>query len=230
MVLLIQFGYGSFTIHNYVIFVHKFLPMKKRGWLFMSIMGIIVCSFVSDNLPKDFKAVLERAHLSFEAPSGYASTKVIANDQVAYDYALKLKDPDKKFEVSYLIMPLDSMLIEYKESLKDTSKTMIDPNTLYEKMMLVIALNAGGGTMPADGNMPEIQPFDSAAVKNEFNADWGGAVFITLGKEFGQNYTACMIVGIHKNNVADAYYFYLAEEKSDIPDLMKGPFHSLKFK
>lgn len=202
--------------------------MKKRGWLLLTIMGIIICSFVSDNLPKDFKAVLERAHMTFEAPSGFVSTKVIENDQVGYNYAMKLQDPDKKFEVRYLIMPLDSMILDYNESLKDTSRKVLEPNKLFRSMMLVVALNAAGGM--TDGGYPDIESFDSAAVKNEFNADMGKVTFITLGKEFGQNYKACMIVGIHKNNVADAYYFYLAEEKSDIPELMKGPFHSLKFK
>src|ERR1017187_9632086 len=99
--------------------------MKKRIGFSLAITGIVLCSFVSDTLPKEFQAALDRAKMTFEAPSRFAPTKVIDNDQVGYNYAMKIRDPDKKFEVRYLVMPLDSMLLDYQASLKDTSRQVL---------------------------------------------------------------------------------------------------------
>lgn len=193
------------------------------------VIAIITClgltAFVYKGIPKDFKTVLKRAHMTFEMPEGMVETKVIDNNQVGYDYALKY--PDKRFEVRYAIMPLDSLVMEYEKSKKDTNEQVIEPNNLFDKMLLVTAMNA---SMGASGGMPQIKEFDSAAVKNEFNADRGGVVLVYVGKEFGQDYKYCLIVGIHKDNIADAFYFYLSDTTAGVDELMKPAFHSLKFK
>ena len=53
-----------------------------------------------------------------------------------------------------------------------------------------------------------IQAFDKDAVKNEFNADWGATTFVELNSGFGKGFKYFMIVMIHKDDVADAYYSY----------------------
>jgi hypothetical protein len=199
--------------------------MKRITLLFIAIAYVSLSAFTLTNLPKDFQLVLERAKLKFTATDGMKEVKTIPNDQVGYDYAIKYKDKD--FEVRYLIMPLDSLVLEYEKSKTDTTTKVIEPNQLFHSMFLVTAMNAGMG---ANGGMPEVKYFDSAAVKNEFNADEGGTVFINAGKEFGQEYKYCMIVGIHKDNIGDAYIFYLSKTKDGFMDLMNPSFHSLRFK
>ncbi|WP_169817148.1 hypothetical protein [Flavobacterium glycines] len=48
-------------------------------------------------------------------------------------------------------------------------------------------------------------------------------------KEFGQDYKYCMIIAIHKDDAADAYYFYLADDQQTLKEQMQAVFHSLKF-
>jgi hypothetical protein len=198
----------------------------RKTTVTLSVIAFILCAaFTFSKLPKEFTAALDRAKMTFIPPDGLVETKVIANDQVGYDYAVKYKDKD--FEVRYLIMPLDSFVIDYEQSKKDTSRKVIEPNRLFNSMFLVTAMNAGMG---ANDGMPDIRQFDSAAVKNEFNADDGGTVFINAGKEFGQEYKYCMIVGIHKDNIGDAYIFFLSNTKDGFMERMTPAFHSLKFK
>ena len=71
--------------------------------------------------------------------------------------------------------------------------------------------------------------FDSASVKNEFNADWGATSFVDLKSEFGKGYKYCMMVTIHKDDVADIYYFYLSNTKENFSNNMNAFFYSLKF-
>ena len=45
----------------------------------------------------------------------------------------------------------------------------------------------------------------------------------------GQKYKYCMVVAIHKDNLADAYIFYLSDTKDEFLELMKPAFYSLIF-
>jgi hypothetical protein len=185
---------------------------------------LALMSFDSSQLPKKFSSLLERAQLTFEAPEGLKPTKIIENRQMNYEYALKY--PATDFEVRYAIRPLDNLLKDYeqKEKNKQPGDINIHPNKLYNSLLQATILNISGG------QLPEIKVFDKNAVKQEFNADWGALSFVELGKEFGQDYKYCLVVAIHKEDVADAYFFYLSKSRDRFDELMQPAFHSLKFK
>jgi hypothetical protein len=197
--------------------------MNKIKTLSTVFLFLVLTAFTSDNSPKAFKDLLGRAKLTFQKPAGLEETKIIENRQMNYEYAIKY--PKKKFEVRYAIRPLDNLLSDYeeKEKNKKPGDINIHPNKLYSSLLQVTAMNISGG------KLPEISVFDKQAVKQEFNADWGATTFVEVGKEFGQDYKYCMIVAIHKDNFADAYYFYLSDSKDGFDELMEPAFHSLKF-
>ena len=184
------------------------------------LLFVVLTSFKSDNsLPETFNDLLKRSGLVFNSPSDLVPTKLIENRQMNYEYALKY--PNKNFEVRYAIRPLDNLLNEYNK--KTGSAISVNPNKLYGTSLQATVLNISGG------NLSEIAQFDKNAVKQEFNADWGGTTFLEVGKEFGQNYKYCMVVAIHKDNLADAYIFYLSDTKEGFSELVEPIFHSLKF-
>src|SRR4029078_4003442 len=130
-------------------------------------------------------------------------TDPIENRQMNYEYALISKSKD--FEVRYAIRPMDNFIKEYneREKNKKPGEINIHPNKFYAQTFQATVLNISGG------QLPESTTFDKDAVKSEFNADWGATTTVELGKEFGQDYKYCMVVAIHKDNVGEAYYFYL---------------------
>jgi hypothetical protein len=178
-----------------------------------------------ENYPAtNFKEALQRAHMTFDMPEGYTKTKIIPNEQ--QDYILALKSPDKKVEVRYAILPLDSMLARYKRPRK-TGETMLNPNNLHQTMLTVTMLNISMGAL--QGDPPDPSVFDSSSVKNEFNADWGATVAVPAGKQFGQDYKYVLMFTIHKDDLADASVFYLAKDNTDIQKHFMDSFHSLRF-
>lgn len=188
------------------------------------LLTLVLMSFSADNLPKKFSDLLDRAQMTFIAPEGLKSTRIIENRQMNYEYALKY--PATDFEVRYAVRPLDYLLKDYeqKEKNKKPGDINIHPNKFYNTSLQATILNISGG------QMPEIKAFDKHAVKQEFNADWGALAFFETGKEFGQDYKYCLVVAIHKDDVADAYFFYLAKSQDRFDELMQPAFHSLKFK
>lgn len=198
--------------------------IKIRQLTLAGLVFFLLTSFTSGTLPKEFTRLLKQGGLVFTAPEGMVETPVIANRQMNYEYAVKY--PGKSFEVRYAIRPLDNLIKDHEknEKNKKPGDVYIHPNTLYSSLFQVTLLNISGG------QLPEITEFGKEAVKGEFNADWGAVALVEVGKEFGQNYTYCLAVSIHKNDAADAYFFYLSDSREEIEELMDTAFHSLKFK
>jgi hypothetical protein len=200
--------------------------MKNKKSILTGLFLIIMTSCTSDKLPIEFINLLDRARLTFTETDGMVETKCIENIQMNYEYALKY--PDKNFEVRYAIRPMDTLLAQYEKA-RANGNLIIHPNKLSASAYKATLLNIGIGGLNS-GVLPAITKFDSTAVKNEFNADWGMTAFVNLGKEFGgEIYKFCNVVIIHKDFIGDAYFFYLSDNK-DFSNLMKKPFHSLKFK
>ncbi len=198
--------------------------MKTIKIFSVAILLMFFTSFRAENLPDTFKELLFLGNLTFEPSAGFKEVGVIENIQMNYEYAIK--HTKNKFEIRYAIRPLGELMREYEkfEKNKKPGEIQISPNKLYTTLLQVTALNISGG------QEAKITEFNPEAVKTEFNADWGGTTFVKVGKEFGQNYTYCMIVAIHKDNFADAYYFYLSDKTEGFSELMNPAFHSMKFK
>jgi hypothetical protein len=192
---------------------------------FLALAAIFVSTaFATDNLPRQFAELLVRGKMSYTLPRGFYDTKVIANKQMNYEYALEY--PDKNFELRLAIRPLDELIKEYKAKLKSkkNSDAAVDPNTIYEATFQAIIMNISGG------HQSEITTYRKDEVNIEYNADWGATTMVEVGNEFGPNYKYCIIVALHKDNVADAYYFFLAGNKDAYTYLMQPAAYCLRFK
>lgn len=173
-----------------------------------------------------FQAVAREARMVFVPPPGWVETPVVPNEQMAYDLALRL--PGQRLEVRYAIRPLTPLLADYARAKNDKNVQMVNPNTLYKSLFQVVTLNVTAGQGGAANEYPPL------AVHREFRADWGATAFGASGPAFGQRYKYCMVVGLHKQAAADAYYFYLFDDKSAFQRFMVSPaymavFHSLRF-
>jgi len=194
--------------------------MKKTFGTFVSLLIILNFSAIGQNI-KEFKSLLGECGMNVNIPEGFIEAKIIENGDMNYEYAIKY--PDKEFELRYAIRP-----IRYKKYANDTVKNEMEGqrpfrNSSYGTILQTIVLNITGGVDY------EIRAFDKNAVKKEFNADWGATTFVELKSDFGKGYKYCMIVTIHKDDVADAYYFYLSNTKENFSK-NEGPlFHTLRF-
>jgi hypothetical protein len=200
--------------------------MKKLTPVFTALLIVLLTAFKADNLPALFSDRLSRSQLVFTPPGGYTEIPVISNRQMHYEYALK--NPAKNFEVRYAVMPLDSVFMQFEAMQKDKNSVNVNtigPNKLYYGAFLATMANISGGTKP-----PKIDAFPTEAVKHDFNADWGAFGVCEVGVEFGKGYKYCMGVAIHKDNLADAYYFYLTNDATDFQTELVPIFYAMKFK
>lgn len=197
--------------------------MKLKPLLIIACF-VLLSAFKSDNLPTSFTDLLARAQITFIPPPGLVEVAPIKNSQMLYQYALKF--PDKNFEVRYTVRPLDSMVNQYNDWLKNkkAGSARIDPNKIHAAALYAVMMNISGGSRP-----PVIKPFDSVAVKKEFHADWGATGVCVPGGDFSKGYKYCEVVAIHKDNMGDAYYFYLSDDASYYQSLLIPIFYAMKF-
>ena len=198
--------------------------MNKIKFFIAGLCFVILSSFSSDNLPKKFTDLLDRSAMNFNQPDQYSETEVIENPQMNYEYAII--NNAKDFEIRYAIRPLDERIKNHneREKNKKPGDINIHPNKLHTATFQAVVFNVSGG------KFPKIGEFEPESVKKEFNADWGALTMVEVGKEFGTDYKYCLLITIHKDDVADAYFFYLSNTKEDITKNMQAPFHALRFK
>lgn len=198
--------------------------MKNITSLAIGFFLLVLTSFTTEKTTSGFQEKLLKAKMNFEMPKDFKEVPIISNMQMNYDYAIK--HVEKNFEVRFALHPLDNMLKTYleKEKNKQAGEINMSPNKLYQGSFVAIAMNIAGGKM-----LKGSSKFQPEAIKAEFNADWGAMTMVEAGKEFGQDYKYCLMVAIHKDDVADAYYFYLANDQQTLKEQMQPVFHSLKF-
>lgn len=186
---------------------------------------MLFSSFSTDtNSSQSFFDLLEKSKMEFKMPEGFIESSTIKNDQMNYEYVIKYQD--KKFEVRYAIRPLGAMIDIYKEKVKNKQPGdyLTDPNKYFSASFQAITFNI------SDGKNAGRKEFDKSSVQSEFNAEWGAMTFVETGKSFSQGYKYCMMVAIHKDDCADAYIFFMADDKENIMQSALPAFHSLKFK
>jgi len=164
----------------------------------------------AQTLPDPFQQLLNRTNMQFSMPPDFETIPIINNGDVAYDFALKSHTAE--LEIRYRIWPID--------------KNQKNPNDLYGPMMTTMGLNISNGQMIR----PEQYPTES--VKSEFGADAGSTGLVPVDSQFGKGFKLCVISVIHKDNVADAYVFYLYNDPKTIMGALTtgNIFHALKFK
>lgn len=201
------------------------MKTKIIDYLILScILAVFTVSSAQEKIVKvdEFKKYIDIIGLKYTMPTNYTETSVIENSDLWYSFAIK--DNNADFEVRYSVWSLKPMIEEYENCKKDSNCIMVNPNVIYKGSIQANVLNM------TNGQMWDIGPFPSLAVKHEFNADTGGSSFFEFNCEFGKGYKYGQMVYLHKDNVADVIITYMSNDKSTHFDLMDKSFYALTFK
>ena len=191
------------------------------------LFALFVCisTFANAQDTPDFIQLLVDNQLQFDMPEGFGETEIKENRDLYYNYAIKSEN--SSFEVRYTIFSLKPLLKEYEESLTDSTKTMLAPNSYHKSMYMANILNVSQAGME---NMPGSTPFPSEAVKTEFGADYGATAFFPANSEFAKDHEFCMMILLHKDDVADVFISILANTPEEIEENLMTVFHACRFK
>src|ERR1035437_1473882 len=195
--------------------------MKQLKFVTLTLLILLISNAGYSQSLTAFEARVKECGMSINIPSVFVESPVIANKNMDYDYAVKY--PEKDFVLRYAIRP-----ILYKSYTSDSLKKAMESkvqirNASYETNMKAVLYDISGGYDY------EFKAFEKSAAQDEFNADWGAITLVELRSDFGKGYRFCMVVALHKDNVGDAYLFFLANKQDAFPTGMRPLFHSLRF-
>ena len=171
--------------------------------------------------PDEFAESMRSQGLIFTMPEGFHSVPVKENRDLSYQFAII--SPDSAFEIRYSVWSLEQALIDYEECQKDSNCTMVDPNKIYfgRNQANLLNMTAGQGA--------RFERFPDQGVKEEFNADIGGAAMFELNCEFGEGYRYGQSVVLHKDNVADVIITYMSNDVEVHKKYLLPCFYTLTF-
>lgn len=185
-------------------------------------LALIAINSFSQDLSFEFKEQIKSYGLNFEMPPGYKIKEVIENKDLQYSFAII--NSDGSMEVRYSLFPIKNYLLEHEKSKTQKNVIMTDPNIMYKGLMVTNGMNMTNGKMPSIGD------FHVSAVKKEFNADYGGVVFLEFNCEFGKGYKYGQFICLHKENITDVIVTFMSNDRYKHSNLMEIPFHALTFK
>lgn len=150
----------------------------------------------------ELTATLARAGLSLEPPPGFETLPVEPNGRWAHQYAIKSRDA--KLEVRYAVYP---------------------PAGDHEAQFAATVLR-----LDRAGQLRGIGTFPYDSVREEFNANWGGALSFDVHPELAEGYTKGLAIWIHRDGVGDGMFVGLFDELvGKVEWEWDRAFHSLRF-
>lgn len=169
-----------------------------------------------------FEQLLKERGLVYEAPSGYSVVEVPASERWRHVRAIKSDALDVEIRFGAAPAGVDERL---RAACGDDARCVAAPS----KAALEGILGAAVVGLAAPGSAPRIKEFPLDAVRNEFNAHWGGAIGFDVDPAFAARAKGLAIV-IHRVGRAPAMFVTLYPEATDAhEDERMRAFHALRF-
>jgi hypothetical protein len=188
--------------------------MRRRSFAGLFVLVLLSAhNLCAQGIPDNFQRLLQRNAMQYSIPSGFVSTPVVENGDVVYDFAIR--STTTKLEIRYRIWPID-------KGMQNDPKR----NSVYQAMVQTMGLNI------SNGQMVQTKQYPLGDVKAEFGADGGITGTVRTDSQFGRGYKICMISAIHKDNIGDAYAFFLCDDPNVLLKALfaDNVYHALRFR
>ncbi len=202
--------------------------------LYATVVAVAACAFglraqapARKALPAAFQHQLTASRLRFVTPAGTVPVALKRNGQMDCDYAYRFTS--RAVEVRYAIRPLGPLLAEFRRTKGQPNADLSDPNELYPTQAAVVLANISGGQMPA------LREFPARGARFEFGSDWAAIAQVSPSRQFAPGFRYCLVLALHRRDVADVYCVYLFQKQADIdwlvgqPTPAAAPVHALRF-
>ncbi|TGK12911.1 hypothetical protein EHO60_03285 [Leptospira fletcheri] len=177
----------------------------------------------------NFQTILRKNGLLIRQVVPPKFTPVAVDAEIPFRHNYAIKSTDGEIEIRYKIISIPEYLKEFEEVKKNYPQAILVPPKKddYLKEFIMNLQNLAG----KPENIMGSKPFPEKAVKDEFGADWGSSSHLILNPEYDKKYTYCMLVVLHKDQVADVYVMYLAKDLNELTKFLKEThlFYNIRF-
>ena len=144
-----------------------------------------------------FDLLLLESGLRIETRQSYTDIPIQANPVLPYEHAMKHESG--ALELRFIVRPLSRIAIEYN----DPHNAAPEPNHLFPLLFESITNRLSVGSDSPSNT------FSQSEAQKSFNASWAAASVFDVRPEFAQGYRNGLLIGMHRNDMADAYTVFL---------------------
>jgi hypothetical protein len=162
---------------------------------------------------RDFMRLTTMADIDFTFPAGFKETRVLNNEDYAFDYAMEMQ-PGHEFEIWFVVKPQKNDWQNYMLAKNDPRKQTPDPDTAY-----IALAHAQASILTKDTSW--IQRDISPSVLDRFNANAGKSYLLTLpDRRATKQYKYALVLAIEKDHTGTIVAVCLTDSKD--PDFFKN--------
>jgi hypothetical protein len=222
--------------HNSCIKTFKLTPHQHGGFLagvsLKEITPMIQAVMTFRDRTANTSQTLERSKFDdrvkamgmvFNRPDDYEVVQPKENPYVQFQYALR--NVTKGRELRYVLFPIPKdKLAEFRawrDGKERDKRVLSDPNSWHVAAFMAIVMNIAGEAVQPNMHLPP-------EIAEEFGADEAMMNVVRPKSNFGEGFTACLILQIHKRDVGSAFIFSLTTG-SETPYDSVGALHALRF-
>lgn len=164
-----------------------------------------------------FGRLLAESGLRIQTPENYIDIPIQANPVLPYEHALKHESG--VLEIRLIVRPLSRITIDYT----DPHNAAPEPNHLFPLLFESITNQLSVGSDSPSST------FSQTAAQDKFNAHWAAASVFDVDPEFAANYHSALLIGMHKNQMADAYTLFLYNDHEQAKILINAALSTMTF-
>jgi hypothetical protein len=172
---------------------------------------------IDNQAQQAFKQLLVESGLRIETPENYVDIPIQANPILPYEHALKHESG--ALEMRFIVRPLNRISIDYI----DPHNAAPEPNHLFPLLFESITNQLSVGSDTPNST------FSESAARDNFNAHWAAASVFDVDPEFAPGYQSGFLIGIHRNQMADAYTLFLYNDHEQAKTLINAALSTMAF-
>ena len=192
---------------------------KPRGLLLLTLFVVCVsAAAATETLSRvAFDQLLKESGLRIESRQAFADIPIQQNPVLAYEHAMRHESG--ALEVRFIVRPLGRIEIEYN----DPHNAAPEPNHLFPLLFESLTQRLAANNDTSSSTLSEIE------AKDKFNAQWAAVAAFDIDPAFSSEYKNAILLGMHKNDQADAYTLFLYNDHERAKSLINEAISVLSF-
>lgn len=192
--------------------------MPRSSVLLTLLVVCISAAAATETLSRQaFDNLLKESGLRIEARQAFADIAVQHNPVLPYEHAMRHESG--VLELRFIVRPLARIEIEYN----DPHNAAPEPNHLFPLLFESLTQRLAANNDTSSSTLSEIE------AKDKFNAQWAAVAAFDVDPEFSSEYKNAILLGMHKNDLADAYTLFLYNDPESAKPLISAALGIMSF-
>ena len=191
----------------------------RRGTLLLTLLAVCIsAAAATEALSRQaFDQLLKESGLQLETNQAFADVPIQHNPVLSYEHAMRHESG--ALELRFIVRPLARIEIEYN----DPHNAAPEPNHLFPLLFESLTQRLAATNDTSSSTLSETE------ARDKFNAQWAALAAFDVDPEFSSQYKNAILLGMHKNDLADAYTLFLYNDPEQAKSLINGAISIMSF-